>query len=176
MIMTTLEFNGRCYQLEDLLKAFAMRLTMNREDAQDLYQETVMRAFVHKDRFMPGTNFKAWITTIMRNCFINEYRKRRTRNQVEQPLEENTAFAVQKAVDNDGPSRVMTTELKRLLGQLDEAHRTPFEMFFDGFEYQEIADTLQLPMGTVKSRIFFARKKLKNSILQHFGPEDFLRA
>lgn len=175
--MTTLKFNHNLAQIQNLLFAFAMKLTYsNREDANDLYQETVMRAFASKDRFQEGTNFKAWVTTIMRNCFINEYRKRRTRNQVEQPLEDNVEFAVRQAVRNDSGTIIMMKELRVMLDSMDDAHRVPFEMFFNGFEYQEIAEELDLPMGTVKSRIFFARKKMKDMIQGNYGVEYFRRA
>lgn len=175
--MTTLKFNHNLAQIHNLLFAFAMKLTYsNREDANDLYQETVMRAFASKDRFQEGTNFKAWVTTIMRNCFINEYRKRRTRNQVEQPLEDNVEFAVRQAVRNDSGTIIMMKELRVMLDSMDDAHRVPFEMFFNGYEYQEIAEELELPMGTVKSRIFFARKKMKDMIQGSYGVEYFRRA
>ena len=175
--MTTLKFNHNLAQIQNLLFAFAMKLNYsNREDANDLYQETVMRAFASKDRFQEGTNFKAWVTTIMRNCFINEYRKRRTRNQVEQPLEDNAEFAVRQAVRNDAGTIIMMKELRIMLDKMDDAHREPFEMFFNGFEYQEIAEKLDLPMGTVKSRIFFARKKMKDMIQGSYGIEYFRRA
>lgn len=175
--MTTLRFNHNLAQVQSLLIAFAMKLTNNnREDANDLFQETVMRAFASKDRFEDGTNFKAWATTIMRNCFINEYRKRRTRNQVEQPLEDNAEFAAKQAVRNDAGTVIMMKELRMMLGNMDEAHRVPFEMFSNGYEYQEISEQLDLPMGTVKSRIFFARKKMKCMILGNYGVEYFRRA
>lgn len=175
--MTTLKFNHNLAQIQNLLFAFAMKLTSNnREDANDLYQETVMRAFASKDRFEEGTNFKAWATTIMRNCFINEYRKRRTRNQVEQPLEDNNEFAVRQAVRNDSGTIIMMKELRIMLDTMDDAHRVPFEMFFNGYEYQEISEQLDLPMGTVKSRIFFARKKMKDMIHSSYGHEYFRRA
>ena len=174
--MTILKFNHNLAQIQRLLFAFAMKLTSNREDAKDLYQETVMRAFASKNRFEEGTNFKAWTTTIMRNCFINEYRKRRTRNLIEQPLEDNAEFCVKQAVRNDAGTIIMMKELRVMLDEMDEAHRVPFEMFFDGFEYQEIADKLNLPMGTVKSRIFFARKKMKDAIHKSYGVEYFRRA
>jgi RNA polymerase sigma-70 factor (ECF subfamily) len=135
-----------------------------------------MRAFASRERFQEGTNFKAWVTTIMRNCFINEYRKRRTRNQVEQPLEDNAEFAVRQAVHNDAGTIIMMKELRTMLDSMDEAHRVPFELFFNGFEYQEIAEELELPMGTVKSRIFFARKKMKDMIQGSYGLEYFRRA
>lgn len=174
--MTTLNFNHNVSKIENLLFAFAMKLSKNREDAKDLFQDTLMRAFACKERFQEGTNFKAWVTTIMRNCFINEYRKRRTRNKVEQPLEENTEFAVKKAVRNDGGSIIMMKELRNMLDCMGDSHRVPFEMFFEGYEYQEIAEHLELPMGTVKSRIFFARKKMQAMIDNQYGMVDFRRA
>ncbi|MBK9018175.1 MAG: sigma-70 family RNA polymerase sigma factor [Saprospiraceae bacterium] len=175
--MTTLKFNHNLAQIQNLLLAFAMKLTFrNREDANDLYQETVMRAFAGKDRFQEGTNFKAWVTTIMRNCYINEYRKRRTRNQIEQQLEESVEVAVRQAVRDDAGTIIMMKELRIMLDSMDDTHRIPFEMFFNGFEYQEIAEALDLPMGTVKSRIFFARKKMKDMIQSSYGAEYFRRA
>ncbi|MEZ4953054.1 MAG: RNA polymerase sigma factor [Saprospiraceae bacterium] len=174
--MTTLNFNHNVSKIENLLFAFAMKLSKNREDAKDLFQDTLMRAFACKERFQEGTNFKAWVTTIMRNCFINEYRKRRTRNKVEQPLEENTEFAIKKAVRNEGGSIIMMKELRNMLDCMGDSHRVPFEMFFEGYEYQEIAEHLDLPMGTVKSRIFFARKKMQAMIGNHYGMVDFRRA
>lgn len=175
--MTTLKFNHNLAQIQSLLFAFAMKLTNNnREDANDLYQETVMRAFASKERFEEGTNFKAWVTTIMRNCYINEYRKRRTRNQMEQPLEDSQEVAVRQAVRNDAGTIIMMKELHVMLNNMDDAHRIPFEMFFNGYEYQEISEQLDLPMGTVKSRIFFARKKMKDMIQGSYGMEYFRRA
>jgi len=175
--MTTLKFSHSLAQIQSLLFAFAMKLTKNnREDANDFYQETVMRAFAHRERFEEGTNFKAWTTTIMRNCFINEYRKRRTRNQVEQPLEDNSEFAVRQAVRNDAGTIIMMKELRTMLDNMDDAHRVPFEMFFNGYEYREISEQLDLPMGTVKSRIFFARKKMKDMIQGSYGVDYFRRA
>jgi RNA polymerase sigma-70 factor (ECF subfamily) len=174
--MTNLKFNHQLGQLQGLLLAFALKLTANRDDAKDLYQETAMRAFASKDRFEEGTNFKAWVTTIMRNCFINEYRKRRTRNHVVTPLEDHVQFATSQSVLNDCNSNLMLKELNAMLNHMDAAHRVPFEMFFNGFEYQEIADTLDLPMGTVKSRIFFARKKMKDMIRDNYGSAYLRRA
>lgn len=166
--MTQTEFVKRCDKLQNLLFGFAMKLTQNRENARDLYQETLTRAYANKDRFTMGTNFKAWITTIMRNNFINEYRKRRTRNKVEQPLEENLEFNLKESAQNTAVSSLMCQELQRMLNSIGEGHRVPFLMFFNGYEYKEIAEKLDLPMGTVKSRIFFARRKLKTLILNHY--------
>lgn len=174
--MTTFEFNRQYSRLEGLLFSFALKLTSNREDAKDIFQETLLRAFANRNRFTLGTNFKAWITTILRNCFINNYRRQRTRNKVEQPLDQNLEFALKKAVINDGPSQLMLEELDQLFEQLDNDHRLPFELYYKGHEYREIADMLELPIGTVKSRIFFARKKLKALILNNYGNTEFRQA
>lgn len=174
--MTTTRFNQNLDQIQNLLFAFAVNLTNNREDAKDLYQDTVMRAFACQDRFEDGTNFKAWCTTIMRNCFINEYRKRCTRNRVVQPMEVNSEFAVSQAARNDAGTIIMMKELRIMLDTIDDNHRVPFEMFFNGFGYQEISEQLHLPMGTVKSRIFFARKKMKDMIQCSYGVGYFRRA
>jgi len=174
--MTTTEFNQQISTLESYIFGFAMKLTCNREDAKDLYQETVLRAFNCKDRFTSGTNFKAWATTIMRNCFINEYRKRRTYNNVMQPLETSSEAVMKQAVTNAGPTIIMMKELREMLDILGDAHLVPFEMFTNGYDYQEIADQLNLPMGTVKSRIFFARKKMMKMITCNYGPAYFRRA
>ncbi len=162
--MTTVEFKSQYNQLEDLLFAFAMKLTRNYDRAKDLMQETVANAYANRDRFKMGTNFKAWMTTIMRNAFINDYRKIRKRNQVEQPIED-VAYAVEnKTINQKADSIIMMKELNAILNTLKDDHRIPFWMYFQGYQYNEIADQLDLPIGTVKSRIFFARKKLKKKI------------
>ena len=167
--MTKIEFINRYQPIEDRLISFAMKLTQNRENAKDLHQETLTRAYANKDRFTMGTNFKAWITTIMRNNFINEYRKRRTRNQVEQPLEQNLEFAVKRAVQNQGESNIRMKELQHILHSMKDSHRIPFEMSIQGFEYKEIAEQLDIPMGTVKSRIYFSRQKLREMVEKNMG-------
>ncbi len=167
--MTTLKFNHYLAQIQHYLLAFAMNLTKDREDAKDLYQDTVMRAFASKERFEDGTNFKAWLSTIMRNCFINEYRKRRTRTQVVQPIEDNCEVSLKQATKNEAGTIIMMKELHNMLNKLADIHRVPFEMFFKGFEYKEISEELQLPIGTVKSRIFIARQKMKEMICSNYS-------
>ena len=167
--MTVTEFNTKLDKLENLLFGFAMKLTKSRDRSQDLMQETVLRAFKNKDRFREGTNFKAWITTIMRNSFINEYRKRRTRNRTEQPVEDMLHLANDAVVEEKASSSIMMRELVSIVGELSDTYRVPFTMFYDGFQYSEIADQLELPIGTVKSRIFFARKQLKAAVNDKYG-------
>lgn len=174
--MTTSEFNAKYQPLENLLFAFAMKLTRNTTNAQDLMQETLCRAFKNKDRFTIGTNFKAWITTIMRNNFINDYRKKKTRNKVEAPIEDFSYFVENKSVEGNANSIIMMKELTKMVESLTEDFKKPFTMFNDGFHYDEIAEAMNIPIGTVKSRIFFARKKLKGMVNAHYGTTLLRRA
>lgn len=172
--MTQSEFQLRFNQLENILFAFAMRLTRNKADAKDLIQETVCKAYKHRERFRMGTNFKAWMTTIMHNTFINFYRKRKTRNKVEAPIED-FAYALESRTMKEGAdSRVRAKELFKMLDFLSETYRVPFMMHFKGYQYDEIATHLNIPIGTVKSRIHSARKNLKTIIKKHYG--DSIRA
>jgi len=169
--MSTADFQNKFNNLEDLLFAFAMKLTRDKENAKDLIQETACRAFKHRHKFAQGTNFKAWLTTIMRNTFINDYRKRRTRNQVEAPIEDFLFAIENKAISNEANSSIMQKELLAMLESLSDLYKVPFLLFFQGYQYHEIAERLDIPMGTVKSRIFFARKKLKAMIQDRYGAQ-----
>ena len=174
--MTTANFNSRIQKIDNLLFGFAMKLTNNRDNAKDLYQETVFRAFKNKDRFTVGTNFKAWVTTIMRNSFINNYRKKKTRNKIETPIEDMMYALKDKVIGAKAESNMMTTELNRMIDELKDSYRIPFTMFLKGYQYNEIAEHMDLPMGTVKSRIFFARKQLKSTVTEFFGEDIRLTA
>jgi RNA polymerase sigma-70 factor (ECF subfamily) len=162
--MSALEFNASFNKLYDLLFAFAMKLTRNKEDAKDLMQETAMLAYANLHRFEPGTHFKSWVSTIMRNSFINNYRKMKTRNKVEKPIEDFLYTVENKTVHNQANSMIMQKELTGILDSLSDDYKVPFLMFFQGYHYDEIAEHMNLPIGTVKSRIFYARKQLKDMI------------
>jgi RNA polymerase sigma-70 factor (ECF subfamily) len=175
-MMTSIEFQENLLPIRNLLFAFAMKLTRNQEDAKDLMQETLMRAYGNLHRFQSGTNFKAWISTIMRNSFINNYRKMKTRKQVEKPVED-FLFAVEStSISDNAFSIIMHQELTNLVDRLDDGYKVPFLMYFQGYHYNEISQKMEIPMGTVKSRIFFARKKLKNMVKEQYGEVDFRRA
>jgi RNA polymerase sigma factor (sigma-70 family) len=167
--MTTNEFNHQFTKVQSFLYSFALKLTRNPADAQDLLQETASRAYEFRHRFTVGTNFKAWITTIMRNLMINNIRSSKKRKQAETPIEDMLFAVENKTVRNQAYSAIMCKELNDILHDLSQEYRIPFLMFYQGYEYQEIADHLELPMGTVKSRIFYARKKLKKMITGHYG-------
>jgi RNA polymerase sigma-70 factor (ECF subfamily) len=168
--MTTMEFNSRLNGLTTLLHSFAYNLTKNTEDAKDLYQETAFRALSNRDKFQPGTNFKAWMFTIMKNIFINNYRKKVKANTILDTTDNQYYLnSGSHATGNAAEGSIMLKELNTLVSSLDDSIRIPFLMHFEGFKYQEIADELQLPLGTVKSRIFFARKELKDKIMSNYG-------
>jgi RNA polymerase sigma-70 factor (ECF subfamily) len=163
--MSQPEFYNRFDQMSTLLHSFAYNLTKNVEDAKDLYQETAFRAMTNRDKFRPGTNFKAWLFTIMKNIFINNHRKKVKANTIMDSTDNlyyiNSGSAI---ISNGAESNIMMKELITMIDELDDSVRVPFLMHYQGFKYQEIADHLDLPLGTVKSRIFFARKELKEVI------------
>ncbi|MEM6397754.1 MAG: RNA polymerase sigma factor [Bacteroidota bacterium] len=163
--MNQQEFLTSINQIENLLFAFALKLTRSQQDAQDLMQETTMKAFRHRNKFKPGTNFKSWTSTIMRNTFINNYRKQKSRKHVNNSIDD-FSFAIEttNTIPNEGEHNLRLEELRGMLGRIGEIYRVPFSMFCNGYEYKEIANHLQIPIGTVKSRIFLARKKMKAQI------------
>lgn len=163
--MTNQEFTSQTQALNNLLFSFALRLTRSRQDAEDLMQETTIKAFKYRDRFAEGTNFKSWISTIMRNTFINNYRKAKTRRHLNHTADEVTEnIEVKTVVANSGEQNLRMQEMKRMLNSIGDLYSVPFLMFYKGYEYQEIAEHLNIPIGTVKSRIFSARVKMKQLI------------
>ena len=167
--MSVIEFDSRFDQLSAMLQSFAFKLTKNGEDAKDLFQETAFRAMTNREKFRPGTNFKAWLFTIMKNIFINNYRKRMKANTIMDSTDNmfyiNSGSSI---IANDADSNIMMEELTEMIEDLEETMRVPFLMHYQGYKYQEIADHLELPLGTVKSRIFFARKELKNNVEKYY--------
>jgi RNA polymerase sigma factor (sigma-70 family) len=158
--MSTIEFNDALISLEQYLKSFAFNYTRNLEDAEDLTQETMLKALKYRTQYTPQTNFKAWVFTIMRNVFINQYRRKVKGGTIFDNSKE--LYLLNNPTENhDNPSNYMLgLDLQKQMGKLDEEYKRPFKMHFEGFKYQEIADNLNIPIGTVKSRIFIARKKL----------------
>ncbi len=163
--MTNQEFTTKTNELNNLLFSFALRLTHSRQDAEDLMQETAIKAYKYRKNFAEGTNFKSWISTIMRNTFINQYRKRKTRRHLNQPTTEVTDNIISKnVIANSGEQNLRMQEMKRMMDSIGTIYSVPFLMFYRGYEYQEIAAELSIPIGTVKSRIFSARVKMKQLI------------
>ncbi len=168
--MSTYEFDNNFNKMSSVLHSFAYNLTKNSEEAKDLFQETAYRAMTNREKFRPGTNFKAWLFTIMKNIFINNYRKKVKANTIIDSTDNMFYINSGKnVIANSGEANILMKELQVMIAKLDDGIKIPFMMHYEGFKYQEIADELSLPLGTVKSRIFFARKALKDSIQARYG-------
>jgi len=143
------------------LRAYSLNLTKDKTDAEDLYQETMYRIIKHHDKFEPGTNFKSWAIVVMRNVFINTYRKKsRQRTILTAPFDYSLKPANRMA-SNDGEEALYHQQLLDLVNALPESLSKPFLLMLEGFKYEEISETMGIPIGTIKSRIHLARKKLK---------------
>jgi RNA polymerase sigma-70 factor (ECF subfamily) len=146
---------------KDLFR-FACRLTSNREDAGDLLQETSLKALDNEDKFIPHTNFRAWMYTLMRNTFINNYRRGlRMPTYIDSTDGQFYLNSAQEACQESVESAYDLKEICHIAGLLPKEYKVPLSMYVSGFKYREIAERLKLPVGTVKSRIFFTRRKLQ---------------
>jgi RNA polymerase sigma-70 factor (ECF subfamily) len=160
--MSIQEFDSLLLNNTEFLKPFAINLTKDTEKAKNLCQETLCRALSNRDKYQVGTNIRAWLSVIMRNTFVNEYRREKLRKRVF--IENKTDFYSDfqyKKVTSDAEDRIGTREIKKSIKGLPEIFRIPFLMYFEGYRYDEIAKALGEPLGTIKSRIHFARKLLK---------------
>lgn len=167
--MSTTEFSKKLNDLSSHLQAFAYKLTRNVEDSKDLFQETACRAYSNQEKFSTGTNMKAWLFTIMRNIFINDYRKKsRTKTFCDTTDNDYYLDSGRETVHNHAESNMMMEELKKTINSLESIARVPFLMHYYGYKYQEIADHFNLPLGTIKSRIHFARKKLRVAVRERY--------
>jgi RNA polymerase sigma factor (sigma-70 family) len=163
--MSTFDFNEQLIEFQRSLKSFAYGFTSNEEDANDLLQETYLKALTYKDKFQEKTNLKAWLYTIMRNTFINNYRKAVRANTIIDSTDEQYFINASTSYEVVDPASSLShKQITDIVNELEEEYRIPFEMYNTGFKYKEIADKLGLPIGTIKSRIFLARRKLMLSL------------
>ena len=163
--MTAIEFNHELIGLTNKLEYYAISLTSDREKAKDLVQDTIYKAMIYKDKFEDNTNLKAWTYTIMKNTFINNYRRTIKANTIIDTTEDlyyinNMNSKSYIKADSDYTYKELIKGVKKL----DDEQRIPFEMHVTGYKYKEIAEQMNLSIGTVKSRIFFARKRLMESL------------
>lgn len=155
-------FEDKLVDLQSNMMNFALTLTSNREEAKDLLQETTLRALDNKEKYYENVNFKGWVFTIMHNIFVNNYRRvvrsqtmiDQTENLYHLNMPQNSGF--------DTPEGAYTVaEIVKVINNFSDEYKVPFSMHVSGYKYEEIAQQLSLPIGTVKSRIFFARKRLQ---------------
>lgn len=163
--MTLHEFNHRMLGLQESLQYYAYSLTSNPDDACDLLQDTFYKALSNKDKFDPATNMKAWTYTIMKNTFINNYRKAQRANTIIDDSQDLYFInSNQKMIGISPDSEFNHGEIMKSIRSLEDDQRVPFEMHIEGFKYREIAEELNVPIGTVKSRIFLTRRKLSEKL------------
>ena len=163
--MDGLEFGYRLEDLTSNLKPYALKLTKDKDEADDLLQETVFKAYSNRDKFQEGTNLKAWMYTIMRNTFITNY-QRMVRRKTFIDTTENNHFINSSGsmLENRAAGDFVLRDVNRAIDSLKDMYKVPFTMYFRGFKYHEIAEKLGIPIGTVKNRIHIARKELKDQL------------
>lgn len=163
--MSALEYNHTISQMSKSLKPFALKLTKDSEEANDLLQETLMKAYKNRDKFSEGTNLKAWLFTIMKNTFITNYQKMVRRGTFIDTTDNLHFINSSNAEINNGAyGNFALRDINEAIENLDDVYKTPFMMYFRGFKYHEIAVRLDIPIGTVKNRIHIARKQLKEKL------------
>jgi len=166
--MTLLEFNKNLVGLKNSLEIFAQKLTYNKEDARDLTQETFVRAISYRNQFAADTNLKAWTYTIMKNTFINNYRRKIKANITFDNTDDLYFLNLgDETVHDDPVSSYSKKEIESHIEQLEDELRIPFEMYLQGYKYREIADQLGMKLGTVKSRIYSTRKRLAETLHEY---------
>jgi len=165
-------FETKLVDLQNNMLNYALTLTTNREEAKDLLQETTLRALDNKDKYYENVNFKGWVFTIMHNIFVNNYRRAvRSQTMVDQT---DNLYHLNMPQDSgfDSPEGSYTiSEITKVINNFADEYRVPFTMHVSGYKYEEIAQQLDLPIGTVKSRIFFARKRLQE-LLRDYRYQD----
>lgn len=160
--MSTVDFDKMLLENTDFLKPFAITLTRDQESAKDLLQETIFRALANRDKYNVGTNVKAWLYTIMRNIFINNYRRKAKQNTIFDKTPNDYLIDYnQHTIDNSAEGHIKMKEIQAALNELPDIFKNPFVLYYEGYKYHEIAEMLEEPLGTIKSRIHFARKLLK---------------
>lgn len=160
--MEEFEFNNELLAMQDELLRFARKLTTDKERAKDLLQDTLLRALDNSGKYNMNINFKGWVYTIMHNIFVNNCRNESKYST----LYLSSDYAdIARLVDN---SSFATAEngydagnVQKVLMMIPKEYSTPFMLYAAGFKYREIADKMNLSIGTVKSRIFYCRKRLK---------------
>lgn len=159
------DFRKRVLGLQGNLLSFAFKLTANEDDAHDLLQDTTCKALINEDKYIEDSNFKSWMFTIMRNIFINNYRRMKTQAIATDKSEDSFQLNLPLAESPETPeSAYALKEVTAAVSALPAEYRKPLTMHIAGYKYQEIAEAMGIPLGTVKSRIFFAKKKLQQDL------------
>lgn len=154
--------------MQSNLLSFALKLTPNKEEAYDLVQDTTLKALSNEDKFAENTNFKGWMLTIMRNIFINNYRRSVRENTMVDSTEQAIHLNLSQDSGVETPDGAYAMkEISAILKTFPDEYREPFSMHLAGYKYEEIAEVLAMPLGTVKNRIFFTRKSLREILADY---------
>ncbi|MGY4385679.1 RNA polymerase sigma factor (sigma-70 family) [Pedobacter sp. UYP24] len=163
--MNNIALNLEICEHKSALDLFARKFTNDLEDANDLVQDTMIKAIRYSNLYKEGTNLKGWLYTIMRNTFINSYRKVTRKNSIMDTSEElSSAQLKNSASANLGENKFVMEDINKALSVLEPVYSVPFLRYFEGYKYHEIAEELDIPIGTVKTRIHMARQVLKNNL------------
>jgi RNA polymerase sigma-70 factor (ECF subfamily) len=163
--MNAVQFQEKILGIQDNMFHFALKLTTNREDANDLLQDTTLKALDNREKYVDNLNFKGWVLTIMRNIFINNYRKLVKSQTIVDQTEDLYHLNLPQDSGFESPDGAITLkEINKAIRDLEPDLKTPFSLFLAGYKYNEIADKLDIPMGTLKSRIFLARQELQKKL------------
>ncbi|MCT1524452.1 MULTISPECIES: RNA polymerase sigma factor [Sphingobacterium] len=166
--MNKLEFNTLVIKHSDSLKSYARNFTRDQDDANDLVQDTLLKAVTYFKNFRDGTNLKGWLYTIMKNTFINNYRRVvKTNTFITKEEEISQTNLVVSASKNKGENKFVMEDINYALSKLSDEYYVPFTMYFEGYKYHEISDHLKIPIGTVKTRIHVARKSMKKTLASY---------
>ncbi len=163
--MNRFEFNNLVIQHADSLRLYARNFTKEQDDANDLVQDTLLKAVTYFKNFREGTNLKGWLYTIMKNTFINNYRRISKLNSfLTKEKEISPGHLMVSASYNQGENKFVMEDITSTLSSLADEYYVPFTMYFEGYKYHEISDHLDIPIGTVKTRIHMARKAMKKRL------------
>jgi RNA polymerase sigma-70 factor (ECF subfamily) len=163
--MNYIEFYANVAKMQQTLYRVALWMTRNREDACDLRQDTSLKALDNWEKFVDPDNFKAWILTIMRNIFVNKYHRRlRTRVLIDENVDIDHLDVPYTAGFDSPETSCSLNEIKTAIDRLAPELKKTFVLFLAGYSYAEIADRLSLPLGSIKTRIFQSRKKLRQTL------------
>jgi RNA polymerase sigma-70 factor (ECF subfamily) len=166
--MNALQFQKKLLSIQENMMNFALLLTANRDDARDLMQDTTLKVLNNREKFVDNVNFKGWVLTVMRNIFVNNYHKI---NRIQIVVGQKYEFDRLNIIDESGFELIEHSfrlqEMSQAMNHLSDELKIPLSMFLRGYKYQEIAEELNIPLGTVKSRIFFARRALQRELKEH---------
>ena len=163
--MSTVEFNELLVSYKSPLQFFALKLTADEEEAKDLLQETMLKAITYRDKLLTKSSIKGWLYTIMKNTFINQYRRGGKFNEIMDKMQSQSYLSTASSNVSISPDKkINVLDMEEAIDSLSDDYRIPFRMKLEGFKYKEIGDEMGIPIGTVKSRIFLARKKLMGQL------------